>query len=201
MKVMKFGGTSVGSKESIISLKRIVEAENDNVIVVVSALGGITDKLIATSKLALNGDKSYIKEIELMAERHHTMVDDVIIDPQKHDRLITAIDNLIDQLRSIYYGVYLIRDLSEKTKAAIVSYGERLSSQIVAALVDDAKWYDSRKFIKTTQKHGKHILDSELTQRLVRETFAEIPHIALVPGFIRLHDRRSESNKDSIHHK
>ena len=184
MKVMKFGGTSVGSKESIISLKRIVEAENDNVIVVVSALGGITDKLIATSKSALNGDKSYIKEIELMAERHHTMVDDVIIDPQKHDRLITAIDNLIDQLRSIYYGVYLIRDLSEKTKAAIVSYGERLSSQIVAALVDDAKWYDSRKFIKTTQKHGKHILDSELTQRLVRETFAEIPHIALVPGFI-----------------
>lgn len=184
MKVMKFGGTSVGSKESIISLKRIVEAENDNVIVVVSALGGITDKLIATSKLALNGDKSYIKEIELMAERHHTMVDDVIIDPQKHDRLITAINNLIDQLRSIYYGVYLIRDLSEKTKAAIVSYGERLSSQIVAALVDDAKWYDSRKFIKTTQKHGKHILDSELTQRLVRETFAEIPHIALVPGFI-----------------
>ena len=184
MKVMKFGGTSVGSKESIISLKRIVEAENDNVIVVVSALGGITDKLIATSKLALNGDKSYIKEIELMAERHHTMVDDVIIDPQKHDRLITAIDNLIDQLRSIYYGVYLIRDLSEKKKAAIVSYGERLSSQIVAALVDDAKWYDSRKFIKTTQKHGKHILDSELTQRLVRETFAEIPHIALVPGFI-----------------
>ena len=184
MKVMKFGGTSVGSKESIISLKRIVEAENDNVIVVVSALGGITDKLIATSKLALNGDKSYIKEIELMAERHHTMVDDVIIDPQKHDRLITDIDNLIDQLRSIYYGVYLIRDLSEKTKAAIVSYGERLSSQIVAALVDDAKWYDSRKFIKTTQKHGKHILDSELTQRLVRETFAEIPHIALVPGFI-----------------
>ena len=184
MKVMKFGGTSVGSKESIISLKRIVEAENDNVIVVVSALGGITDKLIATSKLALNGDKTYIKEIELMAERHHTMVDDVIIDPQKHDRLITAIDNLIDQLRSIYYGVYLIRDLSEKTKAAIVSYGERLSSQIVAALVDDAKWYDSRKFIKTTQKHGKHILDSELTQRLVRETFAEIPHIALVPGFI-----------------
>ena len=184
MKVMKFGGTSVGSKESIISLKRIVEAENDNVIVVVSALGGITDKLIATSKLALNGDKSYIKEIESMSERHHTMVDDVITDPQKHDRLITAIDNLIDQLRSIYYGVYLIRDLSEKTKAAIVSYGERLSSQIVATLVDDAKWYDSRSFIKTTQKHGKHILDSELTQRLVRETFAEIPHIALVPGFI-----------------
>lgn len=184
MKVMKFGGTSVGSKESILSLKRIVEAEDDNVIVVVSALGGITDKLISTSKMALDGDKRYLDEIEAMAKRHHKMVDDVITDGEKHDKLMATVDALLDQLRSIYYGVYLIRDLSEKTIAAIVSYGERLSSQIVAALVDGAKWYDSRNFIKTTQKHGKHVLDSDLTQRLVRETFAELPRVALIPGFI-----------------
>lgn len=184
MKVMKFGGTSVGSKESILSLKRIVEAEDDNVIVVVSALGGITDKLISTSKMALDGDKRYLDEIEAMAKRHHKMVDDVITDGEKHDKLMATVDALLDQLRSIYYGVYLIRDLSEKTIAAIVSYGERLSSQIVAALVDGAKWYDSRNFIKTTQKHGKHVLDSELTQRLVHETFAELPRVALIPGFI-----------------
>ena len=184
MKVMKFGGTSVGSKESILSLKRIVEAEDDNVIVVVSALGGITDKLISTSKMALEGDKRYINEIEAMAQRHHKMVDDVINDEEKHDKLMATVDTLLDQLRSIYYGVYLIRDLSEKTIAAIVSYGERLSSQIVAALVDGAKWYDSRNFIKTTQKHGKHVLDSELTQKLVRDTFAEVPRVALIPGFI-----------------
>lgn len=184
MKVMKFGGTSVGSKESILSLKRIVEAEDDNVIVVVSALGGITDKLISTSKMALDGDKRYLDEIEAMAKPHHKMVDDVITDGEKHDKLMATVDALLDQLRSIYYGVYLIRDLSEKTIAAIVSYGERLSSQIVAALVDGAKWYDSRNFIKTTQKHGKHVLDSDLTQRLVRETFAELPRVALIPGFI-----------------
>ena len=83
---MKFGGTSVGSKESILSLKRIVEAEDDNVIVVVSALGGITDKLISTSKMALEGDKRYINEIEAMAQRHHKMVDDVITDEEKHDK-------------------------------------------------------------------------------------------------------------------
>ena len=119
-----------------------------------------------------------------MAKRHHKMVDDVITDGEKHDKLMATVDALLDQLRSIYYGVYLIRDLSEKTIAAIVSYGERLSSQIVAALVDGAKWYDSRNFIKTTQKHGKHVLDSDLTQRLVRETFAELPRVALIPGFI-----------------
>ena len=184
MKVMKFGGTSVGSEESILSLKRIVEAENDDVIVVVSALGGITDKLIETSKMAVNGNEGYVDEIEAMAQRHHNMIDAIIADKDKHDRLLAIIDGLLEQLRSIYYGVYLIRDLSEKTKAAIVSYGERLSSQIVATLIDGSRWYDSREFIKTTQKHGKHVLDSELTQRLVRETFAEIPKVSLVPGFI-----------------
>ena len=184
MKVLKFGGTSVGSAESILSLKRIVESESDNVIVVVSALGGVTDRLIATSRMAALGDGRYAAEVDAMARRHHEMVDAVIADRAAHDRLAETIDTLTDQLRSIYYGVYLIRDLSPKTVAAIVSYGERLSSQIVATLVGGARWLDSRTFIKTAQKHGKHVLDSELTQRLVREAFAVMPRVAVVPGFI-----------------
>ncbi len=184
MKVLKFGGTSVGSVESILSLKRIVEAESDNVIVVVSALGGITDKLIATSKMAVGGDERYAEEIDAMARRHHEMADAVVKDEAKHARLAATIDTLIEQLRSIYYGVFLIRDLSPKTMAAIVSYGERLSSQIVAELIDGAKWYDSRTFVKTEHKHGKHVLDSELTQSLVRKAFAMLPKVAVAPGFI-----------------
>jgi len=78
MKVMKFGGTSVGSVESILNLKRIVEAENQQVIVVVSALGGITDRLISTSKLALNGDEKYKSEFDAIVERHHKMVEAII---------------------------------------------------------------------------------------------------------------------------
>lgn len=184
MKVLKFGGTSVGSVESILSLKNIVEAEADKVIVVVSALGGITDKLIATSRLAIAGDEGYKAEVAAMRQRHHDMIDTVITDEGKRTTLLATIDELLDELSSIYYGVYLIRDLSPKTQATIVSYGERLSSQIVAALVKGAKWYDSRSFIKTEQKHGKHLLDSELTNQLVRETFKELPQVALVPGFI-----------------
>ena len=184
MKVLKFGGTSVGSVESILSLKRIVEAESDNVIVVVSALGGITDKLIATSKMAVGGDERYAEEIDAMARRHHEMADAVVKDEAKHARLAATIDTLIEQLRSIYYGVFLIRDLSPKTMAAIVSYGERLSSQIVAELIVGAKWFDSRTFVKTEHKHGKHVLDSELTQSLVRKAFAMLPKVAVAPGFI-----------------
>ena len=186
MKVLKFGGTSVGSVESILSLKAIVEkeAQEQPVIVVVSALGGITDKLIATSVLAQKGDEAWKDEFQAMVERHHKMIDTIITDPRKREQLFNIVDSLFEQLRSIYFGVYLIHDLSKKTQDAIVSYGERLSSNIVATLVQGAKWYDSREFIKTVRKNHKNTLDSELTNRLVRRTFSDLQRISLVPGFI-----------------
>ena len=183
MKVLKFGGTSVGSVESILCLKRIVESEKQQVVVVVSALSGITDKLIETAKLAVNGNERYLEEYKMIVERHKTMVDS-IIPKDKAVILNKTIDGLLAELRSIYNGVYLIRDLSEKTQAAIVSYGERLSSNIVATLIDGAKWFDAREFIKTERKHGKQMLDSELTSQLVCNTFSHCPKISLVPGFI-----------------
>ena len=184
MKVLKFGGSSVGSAESILSVKRIVEAQTEPVIVVVSALGGITDQLIRTSQLAVSGDVAYLTSYAEMAQRHHTMIDAVIPAGAGRDTLIRVVDGLLEELRSIFQGVYLIRDLSPKTQAAIVSYGERLSSQIVATLIRDAKWFDSREFIKTEVKGGRSLLASELTNRLVREMWQTLPKVSLVPGFI-----------------
>ena len=121
-----------------------------------------------------------------MVDRHHKMIDTIITDTTDRENLFKSVDALFEQLKSIYFGVYLIHDLSEKTQDAIVSYGERLSSKIVATLIRGAKWFDSRNFIKTERKNGKdkHVLDSELTNKLVKEAFAEIPRISLVPGFI-----------------
>ncbi|WP_281670361.1 bifunctional aspartate kinase/homoserine dehydrogenase I [Segatella buccae] len=186
MKVLKFGGTSVGSVKSILSLKKIVEneAKHQPVVVVVSALGGITDKLIATSKLALKHDDGWKTEFDDMVDRHHKMIDTIITDTKKREDLFNTVDALFEQLRSIYFGVYLIHDLSEKTQDAIVSYGERLSSNIVATLIGGAKWYDARNFIKTERKNGKHVLDNELTNKLVLDTFDNLPRVSLVPGFI-----------------
>lgn len=181
---LKFGGTSVGSVESILSVKKIVEAEKEPVVVVVSALGGITDKLIKTSKLALAGDLSYQSEFDEIAGRHHQMIEAVIPSGEKKERLLETIDALLDELKSIYQGVYLIRDLSPKTSAAIVSYGERLSSNIVAVLIDGAKWFDSRTFIKTEIKSGRQLLASDLTHELVKQAFVDLPKVSLVPGFI-----------------
>lgn len=193
MKVLKFGGTSVGSVKSILSLKQIVEneAKKQPVVIVVSALGGITDKLIATSKLAVAGDEEWKTEFDAMVDRHHKMIDTIITDTKAREDLFIKVDALLDQLRSIYFGVFLIHDLSEKTSDAIVSYGERLSSLIVSTLVKGSKWYDSREFIKTVDKNGKHVLDAELTTELVVKTFSELPRISLVPGFISS-DRHSK---------
>ena len=188
MKVMKFGGTSVGSVKSILSLKDIVEAEarTQSVVVVVSALDGITDKLIAISQLALKGDKSYRDEFDGIVERHHQMIDTVITDSAKREVLLKRIDALFEQLKSIYFGVYLIHDLSNKTQDAIVSYGERLSSNIVAALVKNGVRMNSRDFIRTEKKNGHHTLDAELTTKLVKENFSTLDPKAIyvVPGFI-----------------
>ena len=184
MKVLKFGGSSVGSVNSILSVKKIVEAVEEPVIVVVSALGGITDKLIHTSEMAANGDASYEKEYREIVNRHIEMVYTVIPAGDARSALLDQVNELLSELKDIFQGIYLIRDLSAKTSATIVSYGERLSSIIVATLIEDAVWYDSRTFIKTEKKHSRHILDSDLTAQLVKATFSELPKVALVPGFI-----------------
>ena len=188
MKVMKFGGTSVGSVNSILSLKKIVETEarTQPVVVVVSALDGITDKLIATSQMAKQGDEHYREEFDAMVTRHHQMIEAIITDDKKRIDLFNNVDQLFDQLKSIFYGVYLIHDLSKKTEDAIVSYGERLSSHIVAAMVKNGVRMNARDFIRTEKKQGKHVIDADLTTELVKEAFKDLndKSIYVVPGFI-----------------
>lgn len=183
MKVLKFGGSSVGTASSILSVKRIVEAVNEPVIVVVSALGGITDQLISTSKMAAAGDASYENNFREIVYRHVEMIKEVIPAGEAQVALQRQVGELLNELKDIFQGIYLIKDLSLKTSDTIVSYGERLSS-IIAAELTGAEWFDSRKFIKTEKKHAKHVLDTELTNRLVRETFQILPKRSLIPGFI-----------------
>ena len=184
MKVMKFGGTSVGSVNSILSVKKIVESVDEPVIVVVSALGGITDKLINTSKMAAAGDSAYEAEFREIVSRHVEMIKEIIPAGEAQTLLQYQVGELLNELKDIFQGIYLIKDLSPKTSDTIVSYGERIPSLIVARLIKGASWFDSRTFIKTEKKHNKHTLDTELTHHLVREAFKEIPQVSLVPGFI-----------------
>ena len=184
MKIMKFGGTSVGSVHSIQKVKQIVEAEKEPVIVVVSALGGITDQLIRTAAMATRGDIAYEKEFEGMVRRHEEMIEQVIPSGSTKRTLGKKIHDLLDELKDIYQGLYLLKDISSNMEDTVVSYGERLSSLIVGALIKDAEVFDSRTFMKTERKHNKHLLDSDLSGQLIRETFRELPRVSVVPGFI-----------------
>ncbi|MBQ4161829.1 MAG: bifunctional aspartate kinase/homoserine dehydrogenase I [Parabacteroides sp.] len=184
MKVLKFGGTSVGTVESILSVKKIVEAVEEPVIVVVSALGGITDKLLHTAAMAAKGDVGYEKEYSEIVTRHLDVIQGVIPDKSQRIDVQKQVMSLLDELGNIYKGVYLINDLSAKTSDTIVSYGERISSLIVSNVINEAKLFDARKFIKTVKQFNKHIVDFELTNKLIEEAFNPLPKVALVPGFI-----------------
>ena len=183
MKVIKFGGTSVGTPSSILNVNRIVEAVSEPVIVVVSALGGITDKLINASRMAAEGNPTYENEFREIVGRHVEMIEEVIPAGEQQRGLQRRVGELLNELKDIFQGIYLIKDLSQKTEDTIVSYGERLSSIIVAQLTG-AQWFDSREFIKTEKKFSKHVLDTELTNMLIRKTFDHLPKRSLVPGFI-----------------
>lgn len=184
MKVLKFGGTSVGTVESLRHVKRIVEECEEQVIVVVSALGGITDLLIKTAHQASTGDITYMQNYAKIVERHINVING-IVPQEKITTVRTKIDMLLEELGNIYRGVSLIKDLSSRTLDIIVSYGERMSSTIVSNIIENATLFDSREFIKTESQFNKHVLQAELTERLIKETFGSFTgKVALVPGFI-----------------
>lgn len=182
MKILKFGGTSVGSVASLAGVRRIVAAAEGPVVVVVSALGGVTDQLIALSRQAAGGGKGYVDGLEALEERHRRVTRDVIA-PARQEALLARLEALFGELRSILHGVSLIQDLTPKTADAIVAYGERLSSLIVAELTE-ARHCEARRFIRTTRQGGKRVVDFEATNRLVRETFADHRGVAVAGGFI-----------------
>lgn len=184
MKVLKFGGTSVGTVASLKNVKQIVESCPTPVVVVVSALGGVTDMLIATSKMAAAGDPGYKISFDNIVKRHYDIIDN-LVDPVSRDEVRGRVDILFEELSNIYRGISLIKDLSERTLNIVVSYGERLSSLIISHIIKGATLFDSREFIKTVNEGGRNILDAELTARLIGSTFGHTDfEVALVPGFI-----------------
>ena len=183
MNVLKFGGSSVGSAAPLQNVKNIVALHGEGVVVVVSALGGITDQLLEMSAMAEKGDETFRTRLTAIRERHTEIMDACV----PGDRALRAdIGTLFESLEALCEGVFSLRVLPEKTRCEIVSYGERMSSLIVTAMIPGAKRYDALNFIKTTRRAGKTVLDSEKTEKLVREAFAGFGEgqVAVVPGFI-----------------
>lgn len=184
MKVLKFGGTSVGSVASIHQIQQIIAKENDDCVVVVSALGGITDQLLQAAQMALQADDAYLEVYQTIRQRHMDMANSLVENPTTRQMLCHELDEILEELRSILFGVHLVKDLSAKSEAVIVSYGEQLSSRIVTASLPGSVRKDSLQFIRTDRKQGQVLLNTEKTEELVRKAFTPRPHLAVCPGFI-----------------
>lgn len=183
MKVMKFGGTSVGSVNSILNVKKIVESEKEAVIIVVSALGGITDKLIQVTNLALEGDKTFETEFQDIVTRHVEVVEGVII-PSKLDEVKKTIQTLLDELFGVYQNIFSSKQIDLQVRDLVVSFGERISSVIVCNAIEGASYAYSPDFIKTQTNFEKHTLDMEVSNELIKAKFATLSKVTLCPGFI-----------------
>ncbi len=189
MKVLKFGGTSVANAKNISQVKDIVDQTlGDRLVIVVSALGGITDLLLKTAELAASQDKGYqaiLKEIE---ERHIRTIQD-LIPIASQSKVLSKVKSELNILETLLEGAYLIGEITPKLSDKIVSFGELLSSYIISEFFIvsqlDAIYKDSRELIKTNNNYGKGVVNFEVTNSNCQTYFSQSEHrITVLGGFI-----------------
>ncbi|MEO2053062.1 MAG: bifunctional aspartate kinase/homoserine dehydrogenase I [Allomuricauda sp.] len=189
MKVLKFGGTSVANPENIHKVKSIVaQADNDQIAVVVSAFGGITDLLLNTSRLASTQDLSYKEGLKEIEDRHLSAVKS-LIPVQSQSAVLSHVKSELNTLETLLEGSYLIGEITPKLSDKIVSYGELLSSYIISEFFKaeglDASFKDSRELIKTDSNFGKANVDFQLTNANCQAYFSSnAKRITVLPGFV-----------------
>lgn len=183
MKVLKFGGTSVGSPERIRGVKKIIESQSSPCVIVVSAFQGITDELNQVSELASTRNDEYKILLDKIILKHTEFVKQLLA-KNKQNIVLEAIEIIFADLRETLNGIYLLRELSKHSLDQALAIGERLSSLIISRLFDDSKLIDARSFIKTDSNFGFANVDFTVTNSLIRKSISEIRKHIIIPGFI-----------------
>lgn len=198
MKVLKFGGTSVGSAENINKVISILEqqSKNSNIAVVVSAVGGITDKLLEAANLACDKNKDYIDKYNAIWSKHNSVIEGLFLNPNKdktiqksQDELQDLISIKLNELRNLLDGIYLINELSPKTKDKLLSFGEGLSSTIIYHTLKsrnlDATLKNSQELIITDLNFNNAAVNFDITDSNIQSFFKSNSNsIVLLPGFV-----------------
>lgn len=189
MLVLKFGGTSVGSAESIEKVITIVrERLNEGkLLVVVSAMAGTTDALLECGKLAAAGDEAYREKLQEIEQRHISTVKE-LIPVQQQSALLSMVKKMCNEIEDLCNGIFLLNELSVRTIDKLLSYGELLSSQMItAALVGrgtEAKWVDSREIVKTNSEFGNATVDYTITNENIQSLVKTGDKLFIIPGFV-----------------
>jgi aspartokinase/homoserine dehydrogenase 1 len=190
MQVLKFGGSSVANAENIEKVVNIVQQKSseEKTIVVVSALGGITDILLECGTLASFGNESFKDKLHLFETRHLETVK-ALIPVTQQSRILSHVKTQCNELEDLCNGIFLLKELSAATKDRIVSYGELISSHIVVArllsLGIDAEWKDARELITTDNNHTHATVDFSTTNEKIAGYFNDSNNaVTVLPGFI-----------------
>ena len=181
MKLLKFGGTSVGSPKNIKKIIEIIkrESKNDHVAVVVSAFGGLTDKIIESAHLAASGDKNYIKELASIKKRHLDAVKEL-----SANKALKQVTETLQEFEDILQGIFLIREVSPRTMDLIMSFGERLSAYIISQSIPHAEFLDARTLIKTDDNFNSAKVNFPKSNKNIQEYFKTHKNLQIISGFI-----------------
>ncbi len=190
MKVLKFGGSSVATAESI---KKVVDLlvdrlqKKEQLYIVFSALGGVTDKLIRLSKIALEGSSSYPEELDALKDRHLNIIEQ-LMSVERSNQVIANFFRVWDELQSLLYGISLVKECTKRTLDCITSFGERLSAYIITQIIKekylDIDFIDARKLIITDDSFGQARVDFSITNERIQEHAATHLGSHVVTGFI-----------------
>jgi len=183
MKVLKFGGSSVGNAENIRLVKKILEKQNEPCVVVISAFDGVTDNLIHAAQLARNQHVAYQEVATVLRNMHLEMVRE-LMEGSIQKSATEMVNSFLDEFTQVLQGVYQLRDLSAKTLDLVLSFGERLSASIVASYMEGSLYIDARELIRTDDQFGNTTVDMEVSDKAIRERFKGQEQLTVLPGFI-----------------
>lgn len=190
MKVLKFGGTSVGSAESIKCVVDIIKQYNDQnqkIGAVASAMAGVTNTLIETGDLAAGNDERYLQNLKDLETKHFQTIKE-LLKIKNQSSVLAQIKKLTNELEELMHGVFLLKEISTRTLDLILSFGERLSCQIINAYAQqeglDTEVLDARKLIKTDDRFGKARIKKDITFKNIQDYFSEHSGIQVITGFI-----------------
>ena len=183
MKVLKFGGSSVGSAERIRGVQSIIRSQSGSCVVVFSAFQGVTDQLKQISQHAARRNENYKLLLNDLIVKHREIVNAISPDDRK-DFILSGIEILFGELGEILNGIFLLRELSRQALDQVLSFGEILSSNIMSNLFDNTLYVDARKIIKTDNNFGNAGVDFRSSNVLIRESIAGDERLTVVPGFI-----------------
>ena len=188
MKVLKFGGTSIGTAENILRIKKIIESQKEQIIIIISALHGVTDQLLDLCTHAAAKDKNFFRLYNEIEIKHLDAVRTLFEEP-----LLTEVESRINsylkELSNIINGIYLLNDITPKIQDKVLSFGEIMASQIISKVMDNAEMIDAKGLIRTDSTYGHAAVNLPLSYRLIRSFFKNYKKTAVIPGFIASNDK------------